>query len=262
MKYVSYVINLNTRSDRLQNVIKRFSSIGEDFERIEAIIGDLQFEHYEKFIAPKNVVANWKSHLECYRKFLESDADVCLIFEDDVEFMGQFKHFLDQLKKQEHFDFDIFQFGYLGSKSKFNTLRKFKNVFTRSIFKYMHSVLRLILQDNPSKVSDKLSKIVDVLNYRIDKSNEFQLNGIITPGFVSGTHAYAISRDMAQHLLSYNSPTILGADLALQILSMSGNWNIYRTPISLASQDATSVSIGEHSSVINDLGSDILEGSR
>jgi GR25 family glycosyltransferase involved in LPS biosynthesis len=262
MKSVSYVINLNTRPDRLHNVIKRFNSIGEEFERVEAITGDSQLEHYEKFIAPKNVVANWKSHLECYRKFLESDADVCLIFEDDVEFTGQFKNFLNQLRKQEHFDFDIFQFGYLGSKSNFNPFRKFKDVFTHSVFKYMRSVLQLILQNKPSKVSDKLSKIIDVLKYRIVKSNEFQLNGIIIPGFVSGTHAYAISRDMAQHLLPYNNPTILGADLALQILSMSGNWNIYRTPKSLALQDATSVSIGEHSTVVNDLGSDILGESR
>jgi GR25 family glycosyltransferase involved in LPS biosynthesis len=262
MKSVSYVINLNTRPDRLQNVMKRFNSIGEEFERVEAIAGDSQFKHYEKFIAPKNVVANWKSHLECYRKFLESDADVCLIFEDDVEFTGQFRHFLNQLRKQEYFDFDVFQFGYLGSKLKFSTFRKFKDVFTYSIFKYMHSVLQLILQNKPSKVLDKLSKIVGGLSYRIDQSNAFQLNGAIIPGFVSGTHAYAISRDMAQHLLSYNNPTILGADLALQILSMSGNWKIYRTPKSLALQDATSVSIGEHSSVINDLGSDIFEGLR
>jgi GR25 family glycosyltransferase involved in LPS biosynthesis len=258
MKSVSYVINLNTRPDRLQNVMKRFNSVGEEFERVEAITGDSQFEHYEKFIAPMNVVANWKSHLECYGKFLESDADVCLIFEDDVEFTDQFELFLNQLRKQEHFDLDIFQFGYLGSKLKFKTFRKFKDVITRFMFRSIHSGLQLILQNKPSKVLDKLSKIVDVLKYRIDQSNAFQLNGIIIPGFVSGTHAYAISRDMAQHLLSYNNPTILGADLALQILSMSGNWNIYRTPKSLALQDATSVSIGEHSSVINDLGSDIL----
>ena len=258
MNSVSYVINLNTRPDRLQNVIQRFDSIGEEFQRIEAITGDSQFNHHENFIAPNNVVANWKSHLECYKKFLDSDAGVCLVFEDDVEFTGQFKPFLNRIRKQEHFDFDIFQFGYVGSKLKFNTFRKFKDVFTHFIFTYIHSILQLILKEKPSKVLDKLSKIIDVLRYRINQSNAFQLNGIIIPGFVSGTHSYAISREMAQHLLSYNNPTILGADLALQILSMSGNWKIYRTPKSLALQDATSVSIGEHSSVINDLGSEIL----
>ena len=254
MNTVSYVINLKSRPDRLKSVTKRFSSIDEKFERVDAITGEANRAESAAYVAPPNVVANWKSHLECYKRFLITDAELCFIFEDDVEFKKNIKLILNQLRMLNEFNFDIFQFGYLGSKLKFGVLQTFQRKIQYLLLRTCLLILTVLPKSKTSKIKKKIELREQKMLFCLKQSRKLQLKGMIIPGFVSGTHAYAIGRDMAQKLLSYNNPTILGADLALQILSMSGNWIIYRTPRTFAIQDNSSVSIGEHNSIGSDLG--------
>ena len=254
MNTVSYVINLKSRPDRLQSVTKRFSSIDEKFERVDAITGAAYGSESAGYVAPPNVVANWKSHLECYKRFLITDAELCFVFEDDVEFKKNAKQILNQLRMLKEFNFDILQFGYLGSKVKFKALHAFRKKIQYLLLKTCLLILTVLPKSKTSQIKKKIEQRERKVHFCINQSRKLQLAGMVIPGFVSGTHAYAIGRDMAQKLLSYNDPTILGADLALQILSMSGNWIIYRTPRTFAMQDNSSVSIGEHNSIGSDLG--------
>jgi hypothetical protein len=79
------------------------------------------------------------------------------------------------------------------------------------------------------------------------------------PDFRSGTHAYLLTRSGAQKLMQFNLPVLLGSDLALQMLAISRSLRIFRLDTSVAGQDDTPVSIGEHYRVHRNLATALSE---
>ena len=106
-----YVINLKRETQRKENIITELKKQNiNQFEIIEAIDGktikknDLEnlISKDKKFINPINTNMNPPeiccslSHVKVYKKFLQTDKEYALIFEDDAIFLN---NFTDNLKK-------------------------------------------------------------------------------------------------------------------------------------------------------------------
>ena len=123
----AYFINLDRSSDRHKSVFEQCEKQGLNIKRFPAINGkeiDLSDKTYEKYLKhmgdwyredPKRVgfLGALLSHLKIYELFMQSPKNYCLIFEDDVEFLGDsFKS--DVIKHMQHVpeDWDVILFGY------------------------------------------------------------------------------------------------------------------------------------------------------
>ena len=127
--------------------------------------------------------------------------------------------------------------------------------------KIKKAILKINLFSGHKKTITYINKKINSLEYQLNQSQMLQLSKMVVPEFLSGTHAYFIHREMAKMLIKYNDPIVMGADLAIQILAQSGNWRIYRTPSSLASQADLGADITNHRKFQNDLSEQILKES-
>ncbi len=100
-----YVINLKRETKRRENIIRELKKQNLlEFEIIDAIDGeeikksdlDLLISKNDKFINPINTNMNAPeiccslSHVKVYKKFVETNLDYALIFEDDAVFLNDF----------------------------------------------------------------------------------------------------------------------------------------------------------------------------
>ncbi|MGB0498232.1 MAG: glycosyltransferase family 25 protein, partial [Rubricella sp.] len=94
-----YLINLDRRPDRLGRLAARFSELGLDFTRIEAIDGAAcPADEIDPHFLPKGPLgqlgqgdkACTLSHFRALEAFLATDAEAAVIFEDDVEIAADF----------------------------------------------------------------------------------------------------------------------------------------------------------------------------
>ena len=106
-----YVINLKREVERRKNIINQLKKQNLlDFEIIDAIDGeeinksdlDLLISKNNKFINPINTNMNGPeiccslSHIKVYKKFIETNMDYALIFEDDAVFLSDFSQKLQE----------------------------------------------------------------------------------------------------------------------------------------------------------------------
>ena len=115
-----------------------------------------------KNILSKGCIGCALSHLSVWKEFLKTDEPYCIIFEDDLRIVPDFKNKLDNLIKNTPSDFDILSIGY------FNT-----------------NINYIII-----------SLISHILQYKT--INDF----IITPSYFLATHAYIVSRNGAEQLIN------------------------------------------------------------
>ena len=268
----SYVINLPTRLDRKINSLKRISGIGQTPQIIAAISGDdVERLNYEG-TAPRNVIALWQSHRKVWQHFLATNDDACFVFEDDVQFANGSSKVIASISRLDFNTFDVLQIGFLPLNSRWNyVLSEFLIYFrikvSRIVIKNLIKLFSFPILSNTRilKATSLRSKLVS-RNLRIEELDELEQkidgNVILLSEFRSGTHAYLVTRRGAQKLLDYNVPTILGADLAFQMLAISMSLRVLRLSSSVAGQDDTPVSVGQHHLAPNDLGSLLLRGER
>jgi len=94
-KIATYVINMDSAPHRMAHMNTELDRLGIPFIRQVGIVGsELQHPHpdfsdwsykylHGRLWAPKELGC-YLSHMECLKKFIESDAEYALIFEDDV----------------------------------------------------------------------------------------------------------------------------------------------------------------------------------
>ncbi|MDR2067880.1 MAG: glycosyltransferase family 25 protein [Holosporaceae bacterium] len=98
-KIIAYVLNMDKATARLKDVMTGISRLGLPFERISAIDGSLLSKKYIESIADMETYKKYfrmlpevgtigcaLSHEKAWRKFLESDNEFAVIFEDDACF--------------------------------------------------------------------------------------------------------------------------------------------------------------------------------
>ena len=256
-----YLINLDTREDRLKNVLGRVSGLAASLIRVSAVSGeDIRNSEIPVF-ATDNTVANWNSHMKVLRLFLESGDEYCVVLEDDVLFINEGVDFLEKLLNSQLSDIDILQFGYLAINGRLDSGIRESSNRRKEIFLRILKILAVKIVPIFS-IFKGLEKRIDRSRriLRILQQNE-KLLGLGSPlveGFEAGTHCYLINRKAALVLLKYNYPMLMGADLALIVLAVARNILITRTTLSYAIQDNSPVSIGEHSKLNLDLGTIII----
>jgi GR25 family glycosyltransferase involved in LPS biosynthesis len=259
-----YLINMDSRPDRLANVMSRISGLETKIIRVSAVTGGEVKELGSPIFGPANNVANWYSHMKVLNLFLESGDEYCVVLEDDVLFVNSGIEFLNKIIKSSVSGIDILQFGYLTTKGKLDSGQQDK--FFRKKMKFKRLLVTLLI------AMASRSDVFNRLRVRLNRSERilemFKLNeqilGLASPlveGFEAGTHCYLINRKAASVLLNYNKPTLMGADLSLIVLAVARTVLIARTSLSYAIQDDTPVSTGEHSRLKFDLGSIIISAN-
>lgn len=106
---LSLIINLQSSPDRMATATSEMRQMGLDFERLEAFDGRPyqpdSFAQYDAraaiFMMGRNLnggeIGCYKSHRNALKRFLQSDAKVCLVLEDDVKFRPGARPVLDWL---------------------------------------------------------------------------------------------------------------------------------------------------------------------
>ena len=112
-----YVINLDSRKDRLERVTREFERIGCSFERFPAVDGDTN----EVVYVPNDAIPGWNKNsaalLETTIRIIKDAQrkayNCILICEDDVFFSTDAKERLDALRMPDMASWDMFFFGVM-----------------------------------------------------------------------------------------------------------------------------------------------------
>jgi len=124
--YDAYVISLNNPLNILYELKKyNLNSIwskGLKYDNFDdEYIKKNTSPFYYKY-GPKSSIAIALSHIKTWRKFLLSEKEVCMIFEDDVILIKDFDKELDIALENTPKDFDILYLGCFGCNSDLNCL--------------------------------------------------------------------------------------------------------------------------------------------
>ena len=270
LESIAFVINLPQRTDRKESSLKRINDIGLKPEVFVATDGSKLKDSRDIRYAQDNVMALWDSHRRIWKKLLSTDHDMCFVFEDDVTFNKKSAKAIQNILSLRSDTFDVIQLGFLPLSSRWNN-RITENtivLINRSKSFFWAALGKIFLKiSNTYEVSEvRLAKKIQNRIKANSAKPVFGIEGVsklrFAHDFRSGTHAYLISKSGAEKLLDYNQPVLLGADLAFQMLAISGSLRIFRLELSIAGQDESQPSIGEHYKVSGDIGTDLMMGHK
>ena len=132
MKVLTYLINLDGSDERLERSKQQLGNIDWSFERVSAYDGrgkDLsEFVNYDDIQARSNLgrsllnseIGCYLSHYQCAQKFLETDADILVVLEDDMKMTNSFQSVINQTLAylHTHPDLDWFLVNIAAKKKK------------------------------------------------------------------------------------------------------------------------------------------------
>jgi GR25 family glycosyltransferase involved in LPS biosynthesis len=225
----SLLINLERRKDRLEAAINTAQKYNLDFERLDAI-DSLSCNPGSEILVTLDVYACWQSHLKSYRTFLQTDHSYCLILEDDFTVKDR-KSLEILLEKRDWENYDLLQVGFIlpGILNKITYIyTNYENLFFRIIGK-VASAVKIHTITRKMRINEVLKS----------KSN------VAANQFFPGTHAYIISRSMAQKILSIKGPQMYSADLFYMSLAQMRSFKIARLRKSVFGQSNTTPSISQ-----------------
>ena len=135
MKTLTYLINLDGSDIRLKSATKQLEQIKWPFERLPAYDGrgkDLSdFDNYDDEQARKRLgrsllnaeIGCYLSHYQCAQKFLETDADMLVVLEDDLKLSDDFATTVNGILKYlyNHPELDWYLVNIAAKKKKLAT---------------------------------------------------------------------------------------------------------------------------------------------
>lgn len=136
---ISYIINLDSSKERYDYVKDSIMSLGFPLERISAVNGsDLSeeeinsvldaksYKSYLRRLPKKGTIGCSLSHIKTWEKFLESNYEFAIIFEDDVSFdANKLRIAIQELIENHHlWDINIFEIFHRGLPL---TVKQFNN---------------------------------------------------------------------------------------------------------------------------------------
>lgn len=252
----SVVINLDDRQDRLNQFYRQFKSTEFKPIRLRAVSGE-NIESSD--FVPKNVEACWLSHLKAYEFLVNSDHSHLIIFEDDAIISNFGMKFIEKLNSELLSGIDILQFGFLTHRGKLDFPKYDRNRSFLNLSKLLGKELAKInflfynwIKFSRFWVRNFPTPFSFMNNIKREFQNEFELrkklnskSPLIYHSFEPGTHAYVISRRLAQFFLNCNKPTYLAADLYIMGFSMAGNSISIRLSKSICKQSKSPSSINK-----------------
>jgi len=264
-QFINYLLNVDSRTDRLLNASNRFAEIGQSYKRVSAITGSNLVENGFHLITRPNTEANWRSIQKIFKLFLESEDNFCFVFEDDVVFYPEFASFSKCFNENFDQEVDVLQFGFLTFEGR-NDDRK-KNIYKVIRVYVINLILARLKFVKFFSKCDYLasSSIFEILLGRLKESEQrilmqkqLGLKHPLIRAFEPGTHGFIVSRRMAQLVCEFNLPMIMSADLVFMTLAKNPQFNIYRLGFPLAGQDDTTPSINGHASKNYNLAFELL----
>jgi len=209
----TYIISLNNPTSLIDEV----KNYGLNPILVKGVIGNSlsQQEIYDnasyfyKYIGPKSAIGIGMSHINVWKKFIESNKPNCLILEDDALFEDNFIEKLNVGLKNTPSDYDILYLGCFGCQSQFNYLSIFHMKF------------------NYVKINDYVS----------------------IPGIALATHGYIVSREGAIKLVKYLDKNIFAhIDYSIQHFHMKKLINEYVLNERIVYQSSTDSAISTNKS--------------
>lgn len=134
MKVITYLINLEGSSERLERATEQLKQLNWPFERFAAYDGrGKELSHFQQhddaktrqFLGRSLLNAElgcYLSHFGCAEKFLKTDADYLVVLEDDMKIADNFKTELEQILNylDQHSDLDWYLINIAAKKKKFS----------------------------------------------------------------------------------------------------------------------------------------------
>jgi GR25 family glycosyltransferase involved in LPS biosynthesis len=232
---VAFLINLDRRPDRWLEFNQSSSSLDIPIERFSAVDGQDLPE--SELRSPSPVAACWMSHQEVARKFLESEAEYCLVLEDDLALTEESINALNQLWKMEFEDLDLLQIGFCVSNNQLSN---------RVVYNRQRHIVNILLKFKLLSAPLTQRLLQKVYGYKICYLEKLDLS-VAVDTFELGTHAYLISRRFAEVMVSFNRPVYLPADLAMMEIVKTAEFQSFRLIQSLIDQSASPSSISNAS---------------
>jgi GR25 family glycosyltransferase involved in LPS biosynthesis len=216
-----YLINLDRQPERLSSAKDELSRIGVTPERINAVdMLDESMSHSD--YVTNGVRACWLSHLKVLEQISRGNEPIAMIVEDDLRILNtnRIKAFLgdDTLH-----GWDLVQFGFITPGFLNKLIRLFRN--------FEHSFFWTIFF-----ISSHFSFRTQLLSRLRVRHSGGTPRSFVPDDFLPGTHAYAISREMATAVLSLNSPQFLSADDFYMALAHMRTFKVIRSRRSLIGQ--------------------------
>jgi GR25 family glycosyltransferase involved in LPS biosynthesis len=222
-----YLINLDSRPDRLSVAQTQLSSHDIKFERIPAVSYLKLSEGNHAFVTPA-IAAIWLSHMKAIDAFLASGSEYALVLEDDFIFK---RSSLKLLHRNLHVGMDFLQLGFLTESildSGIILLNNFKSSFFQGIARAATSW--------PVYNAGLLTKIR--IREQIGSPRE-----TVPCDIQAGAHAYVISREFAAAVTQMNDPIVFSTDAFFMTLGKMRTFNMRRLKRSCISQSNSSSSV-------------------
>lgn len=220
MKFVAYVINLDSEVKRWESCKSEAPLLNLNLSRVSAIkAGELSQSIY----VTNGVQAAWKSHCKALKIFLDSGADYAYILEDDFKITRPqiIKRFIES---GEYRNWDFVQFGYLlpGMDTKVKVL--IANI-EATFFKFLANIGEL----NRSRSFKFKSRL------RVKIARNRPIN-FVSDDCLPGAHFYLVNRKMALAILELNQPQFLSIDDFFSALSKMRTFRMLRSRKSSVNQ--------------------------
>jgi glycosyl transferase family 25 len=229
LNYACYLINLNSRPDRLADSQSMFNLLGAEFQRINAVEAK-NLKEVNPFLS-QPAEACFYSHMKAIRKIANGKQRFGVVVEDDFEIIN-----IIELKKQlsaiEELKFDIVQIGWLNNMLMDKILIKFQD-WEADLF----HVLYLMSQRSQylkNRIGGRLRVLRNGPEYR---------RGFVADNFKSGCHFYIITKEFAQIISNYEITPTMPIDNLFATLSTSRKFRILRTRKSYVTQNNSVSSI-------------------
>ncbi len=224
----SYLINLESRPDRLISSIEEAAKLTLNLIRIDAVSAELEPE--SKQLLTPYALACWNSHKKVLSEFLKSEDSHCLILEDDF-FVKSPSRVFSEMSKIEVNDWDFIQIGFLNTGLRDRMTRYMSNLET-SIFRIADTIGQFAI----------FRKLDFNSRLRIQRLQGVPKNSV-PDDIRSGAHCYIVSKFLAQTLISLNNPAFLTADGLYSALAWDKSFKMIRLRKSVVSQSNSPSSI-------------------
>ncbi len=216
-----YVINLQSRPDRLLQISEKLASVNVPFSRVEACTPNGLTSDY---LSP-SVHAIFESHMAVMRVFLESNSNFALILEDDASIDGALNFEKYVLEMQEGIDF--LQIGFLTN----DLVDKFEIAYFNTKRRFSMAIYNAIRSISP------MAKMTISLGQRLVIQDHLRFSrGCVASNIQAGAHAYFISRRFAQGVLAISNIPFLAVDDLYMALGRMRTFTMLRLTSSIVGQ--------------------------
>ena len=227
--YPTFLINLESRPDRLLKATLEASKIASQVDRIVAIDGSIEVQRNLGLLT-NSQHACFESHKMAFRQFLHSASTHALILEDDL-LVTHPKSFAKAISHVNILEFDLVQFGYL-----------------KMGVRHRIDLLLVGIEGDIFKLMSRIFGSSVFLSNRYGQRLRIRRQKLNLPGFVqgdirSGSHCYLISRSLAEYISNLTPPYNQPIDSFLGILQYTEKFQVARSRRCLVTQSNSPSSI-------------------